>query len=283
MREGSGRRRSRRFILAALLALGGLALGAGPGSLEAATADNATLTITYVSPTSLQVTLADGTVVKSGGTIPAGSYLVLVYDPAAGGDANPNTTINGPGVGLSSNLNSTGMGIDYPSTFGPYTFQTSSSYSVEDTNLGASSLITFATTATATASGGSGSGGTTTSSGGGSTGGGQSTTTTTSSSAGSKTSTMVGTLKGSVTASGKAALSFDGKAVKALKAGRYKVTAVDHSKKSGLIVGHGSAQPITISGAAAVGTSSRSITLSAGKWFFEASTHGPKTAFSVIT
>ena len=167
MREGSGSRRGRIFVAAVVLALCGLALGAGAGSLEAATADNATLTITYLNPTTLQVQTGDGTIVKSGGTIPAGSYLVLVYDPAAGGDANPNLTLNGPGVGLSSNLNSTGMGIDYPSTFGPYTFQTSSSYSVEDTNLGASSLITFNTTATATASGG----GSSTSGGGSSTGG----------------------------------------------------------------------------------------------------------------
>jgi hypothetical protein len=150
----SGSRRGRFLVVGATLAVCGFALGVGVAGISGARADSATLTVTYTSATALQVKLGSGAVVPSGGVIPAGSYMVIVYDDPST-DPNPKLTISGPGVGLSSDLNSTGMGIDQPSTFGPYTFQTSSSYTVEDTNIGASTLVSFTTTATATASGGS--------------------------------------------------------------------------------------------------------------------------------
>jgi hypothetical protein len=93
----------------------------------------------------------------------------------------------------------------------------------------------------------------------------------------------VGTVKGSVSVTGKPALSFNGKAVKTLKAGRYTVMVVDHSKKAGLIVWPLGKHSITLSGAAAVGSSSHTVTLGAGKWFFEALTRGPRTYFSVTS
>jgi hypothetical protein len=136
------------FVVAACL------LGVAAGTLEAraASTDNSTLTITYVTPTSLQVTLGDGTVVTTGSVIPAGTYMVHVIDDPVTGDLNPNIRINGPGVSLVNNLN-TGMGIVDPSSFGPFTFQTSSSYSIQDSIIGAATLVTFTTTATGTAGG----------------------------------------------------------------------------------------------------------------------------------
>jgi hypothetical protein len=263
-----------------VLALCGLALGLSIGSVSATGARSAssTLDITYTSAKSLQVKLSDGTVAGSGTLVPAGTYMVLVYDDP-GTDPNPKLTINGPGVAVSSDLNSTGMGIDQPATLGPYTFQTSSSYTVEDTTIGASSLITFTTTATSGTSGG-----TTSTVPSGSTGSGQTTTTTatTTTTPASKKVKPLGTLKGSVSASGKPTLTFGGKTLKSLKAGLYSVSVADHSKKAGLILGQSSKHAITLSGAAAVGTSVRTVTLSAGKSFFEASTSGPKTYFSVI-
>lgn len=261
------------MIVGVVLALCGLTLGLSIGSIGAtgARAAGTTLNITYTSAKSLQVKLSDGTVTP----IPAGSYTVLVYDDP-GTDPNPKLTINGPGVSVSSDLNSTGMGIDQPATLGPYTFQPSSSYTVEDTNIGASSLVTFTTTATSGSSGGS-----TSTVSSGSTGSGQTTTVTTQTTPVSKKVKLLGTLKGTVSASGKPTLTFDGKALKTLKAGRYSVTVVDHSKKAGLILGQVSKHAITLSGAAAVGTSVHTITLSAGKSFFEASTAGPKTSFTV--
>src|SRR5947207_15440846 len=109
----------KRLTVTALLALCACAvtLGASAGA-EARSADSATLLVTYVGTSSLQVKLGDGTVVRAGGTIPAGSYQVLVDDAD---DTNPAFTMTGPGVSISSDLNSTGMGIDRPAMFGPYT------------------------------------------------------------------------------------------------------------------------------------------------------------------
>ena len=145
------------------------ALGLSVGlDATAARADISTLTITYTTPTSLQVTLSDGTVVKSGSVVPAGSYELHVLDNEVTGDQVPNLKISGPGVSFANSLNE-GMGIPAEQTFGPYTLQTSSTYSIEDSNLGESSLLTFSTTATMTA-GAAGAastyGGTTTRSGG---------------------------------------------------------------------------------------------------------------------
>ncbi len=276
----SSYRRSRLLGFALALALAGLALGLSIGQAGASNAAGSTLMVTYTSSKSIQVKLADGTVVGSGTPVPAGSYTVLVYDDP-NTYPNPRFTINGPGVAVSSDLNSTGMGLDEPASLGPYTFQTSSTYTVEDTNMGASSLVTFTTTAT---SGGSSS--TVTSTASSSTVATTTTMMTTTTTATTTTTPSVaktlGTLKGSVSAAGKAALSFDGKAPKRVKAGRYKVTVVDHSRKAGLFLGEASKHTLTLSGLAALGTSTHTVSLSAGKWFFEASSSGPKSSFTVV-
>ena len=272
MPEGS-RRRGRLLIALAALAVSFVVPSAGVARSRADV-----LAVTYIGSTSLQVRAPDGTTVRSGGTLPAGSYQVQVDDPDY---TNPKFQISGPGVNVSDDLDSTGMGIDRPAYLGPYTFQANASYRIQDANIGASSAITFTTTAGgSTSSGGTSSGGT--SSGGSS--GGTSSGGTSSSSSGSSTATkLVGTVKASVSASGKPALSFNGKAVKTLKAGRYTVTVADHSKKAGLIVWPLGKHAMTLSGAAAIGSSSHTVTLGAGKWFFEAFTRGPRTYFTVTS
>lgn len=271
--------------------LWGCVLSVGSVGVANARVESASLIITYTTPTSLQVSLAGGGAVNSGTVIPAGSYMVTVNDDTSTGDLNPNLTISGPGVSLSSNLNSTGMGIDDPSTFGPYTFQTSSSYSVEDSNLGSSTLVTFTTTATASATGSSSSGSTPTSgsstgsssSNGSSSNPPESNTGTSSSTSGSKTATMLGTLSASVSALGKTTLSYEGKTAKTLKAGVYTVTIELHSDKVGLLLGEVSKHGVdTLRRAAMAGKSSRTVTLSVGRWFVEASTSDPKTYVSVV-
>ena len=92
---------------------------------------------------------------------------------------------------------------------------------------------------------------------------------------------MVGTLKASVSTAGKPTLAFGGKAVKTLKPGRYTISVQDQSKKAGLLLWKLGGHPLTISSAAATGPRSKSVTLSAGKWFIEPSTAGPKTYFTV--
>ena len=75
------------------------------------------LDVTYVGSTSLTIKTDDGTAVRSGATLPAGSYLIVVYDE---NDANPDFRINGPGISISSGLNTAmGMGNAFP--LGPFT------------------------------------------------------------------------------------------------------------------------------------------------------------------
>jgi uncharacterized protein YdaL len=97
----------------------------------------------------------------------------------------------------------------------------------------------------------------------------------------SSTTTLVGTLKGSVSVSGKPALIFAGKAVKTLKAGRYKLTVADKSKKAAFIVWKLGSHAMTLSAVAKIGSSSHTVTLIAGKWFFEGAMSGPRTYFTV--
>ncbi len=279
MRGHSGSQRGR--LLALLGACGALAAATGLLATSAAAAGT-TINVFYTSPTSIQVSLSDGTAVNAGSTIPAGSYQVLVYDNN-NYDTSPKFTMSGPGVSIpANNLNSTGMGIDLPTTFGPFSFQTSSSYTVSDPGIGAS--LTFQTSATSGASSGGSSAGGSTSAGStsaGSTSGGASSGG--SSPAGSSGSpTLVGTVEVSVSVSGKPTLVFDGKNVKSLKAGRYTIRVADHAAKAGLLVGEGSKSPLVLSAAARVGISSKTVTLSAGKWFFEPTAHGPKTYVSVV-
>ena len=231
--------------------------------------DYAELYVIYTGSTAIQVKF-NGNIIRSGAVIPAGLYAVVVYDE--GDNLNPRFVMTGPGVSISSDLNPSGMGLQSV-TFGPYTFPTNASYRIEDTNLGASSVVTFTTSAT---SSGSGSGG----SSGGSSGGTQpSGANATSARSSAK---LLGTLKASVSASGKPTLTFGGKTPKALKAGRYTVTATDQSRTAGLIVGAVAKPAITISGGSAVGTRTRTVTLTVGKWFFAPSTSGKKTYFTVV-
>ena len=99
----------------------------------------------------------------------------------------------------------------------------------------------------------------------------------------SSTTKLVGTLKAAVSTSGRPTLTFNGRAVKSLKTGRYTVAVGDHSKKAGLIVWKLGSHAITLSGSVALGSSSHAVTFSTGKWFFEASMAGPKTYFSVTS
>jgi len=95
--------------------------------------------------------------------------------------------------------------------------------------------------------------------------------------------TIMGTVKVTVSEVGKLALSFDGKTLKTLKAGRYTFSVVDHSKESGLFIGKSSSTVTTLSRVGAVGTTTRTVTLSAGKWFYAATLHGAHAVFAVTS
>ena len=207
MREVFRSRGGALFGVSALVAL--LVSMLGPAVARAA---GPTINVIYTN-NSLQVKLSDGTVVTSGAVIPAGSYTIQVFD--SGDYPSPKFTMTGPGVSVSSELNSSGMGGEF-GTFGPFTLQTNSGYAVSDANMGAGSVVAFTTSATT--------GGLSSSESPGSSSSG-------SGSSGSKTPTTLGTFKLAVGATGRPTLTFGGKAVKTLKAGKYSVSVGDSSKE----------------------------------------------------
>jgi hypothetical protein len=239
--------------VAALASLCLSALGSAASSVN-----GLTINIMYTT-SSLQAKLSNGTVLASGTVVPPGPYSVVVYDSID--DSNPLFTMTGSGVSVSSDLNPTGVGIEVPMTFGPFLLEASSSYSIFDANMAGGSAILFTTAATGSSASNEATSGST--------------------SSGSTAAKTLGSLALFVGASGKPFLSFGGKPVKTLKAGRYTLIVGDSSRKVGLLIGHGSVHPTTLSGVAAVGASSRSVNLTSGMWFYETSPRGPKIYFTV--
>jgi hypothetical protein len=243
-----------------------LSLVVGALVVGSARADG-TLTVKYVGCTGLSVTPSPA---------PSGSVSVLVYDDD---NCNAAFTITGPGVNFSSDLNSTGMGIDHPAgPFGPFNFQAGATYTVRDANINASASFS------PTASGGS------TGSTGGSTGssGGSSGSTSGSTSSGGKTSgstsstgtKTLGALVGTISPNGKATLKLGGATVKRLKAGVYKLTVTDNSKKAGLVIQALGYHAMSESAVSGTGTKTTTLRVIPAKYFFQA-TGGPKTYFTV--
>jgi hypothetical protein len=119
-------------------------------------------------------------------------------------------------------------------------------------------------------SGGTSSGGT---SGGGSTG----------STGGTTTTALRGTLSGTVARAGLLKLSFQGRAVSRLKAGRYRVTVVDRTPARSFVVQGSKRSAITVSGVSFVGTHSVIVDFKAGQWsFFTSAGTKSKSSFVVV-
>jgi hypothetical protein len=220
-----------------------------------------TINVTY-SANSISAKLSNGTTLSTGTVVPPGLYSVVVYDSVVNSD--PAFTMTGPGTSVSSDLAPDGMGIEVPVTFGPFTLAPSSSYVISDTNM-SGAQITFSTAATGTSASADPSTGGTSPNG----------------SAASSAKGTLGTLAMSLGTVGKPILTMGGKPVKTLKHGTYSLIVGDASKKGGLLIGHGTTHPITLSGTAAVGTSLRTLSLTPGRWFFETSSKGPKVYFTV--
>jgi hypothetical protein len=92
-----------------------------------------------------------------------------------------------------------------------------------------------------------------------------------------------GTLDATVTAAGKPSLTFRGKAVTSLKAGRYTIEVADSSKSAGLILQEARQNAIAVAPVSYVGKRHTAVTLRAGQWFFYATFVGAKTYFLVTT
>jgi hypothetical protein len=261
MPEGPARRRRRLVSVAVLLVLffGAFVVGS-------ARADG-TLTVKYVGCTGLSVTPSPA---------PSGSVTVLVYDDD---NCNAAFTLTGPGVNFSSDLNSTGMGIDHPAgPFGPFTLQAGATYTVRDANINASASFSPTASGGSTGSTGGSSGGGSGSTGG-STGSGGNTSGSTSSSSSTKT---LGTLVGTISPTGKATLKLGGATVNKLKAGVYKLTVTDQSKKAGLVIQALGYHAMSESAVSGTGTKTTTLRVIPAKYFFQA-TGGPKTYFLVTS
>jgi len=247
--------RARLFFCAAVLA----SLCAANGGSAASRVDGLTINVFYTG-TSLEAKLSNGTALSTGAVVPPGPYSVVVYD--SGDDANPRFTMTGPGASISSDLNPDGSGIQVPVTFGPFVLEPSASYAIFDANMAGGQQITFTTSATGSSASSSGS----------------SAHAAKSAHSGAKT---LGTLTLSLGTAGRPILLLAAVPVTKLKAGRYSLIVGDKSKKAGLLIGRGKRRPARVSGTKAVGTHTRFLTLTVGKWFYEASKHGPKTYFEV--
>jgi len=94
---------------------------------------------------------------------------------------------------------------------------------------------------------------------------------------------VLGTLTGAVSTKGKLTLTFKGKSVATLSAGRYTVSVTDKSKTAGFILQTLHASAVTVTSASFTGHKSETITLTSGQWFDYPSTHGQKTYFVVVS
>jgi hypothetical protein len=83
---------------------------------------------------------------------------------------------------------------------------------------------------------------------------------------GSEATPFRGTLAGAVTAAGRLTVSFRGKSVASLKAGRYTVAVNDKSSSDGFLLAKPNRRPVPVTGTTFLGTRSLSVTLTAGKW-----------------
>jgi len=264
-------------VPAAFTAIGALMAGVTSGS--AATAALPSLYVTYNLQCHFTMTLDNGAVVGSGGAIPYGKYQLVISTPVAfaggaGGCDFINFGLTGPGINYATQL---GEG-DETEDLSTQTFTVGSSYTAADRTVAPGTTITFTASSTPV----SASSGPPTSS---STSTHKPVATTNSpTKEGSSTSTVVnrGTLVGLVSAGGRVTLTFHGKPVTQITAGRYKVQVVDQSNKDGFTIQQLKQLPTTVTGVSFVGTRTATIVLARGQSLYYPSFTGRKSYFLVV-
>ncbi len=266
-------------LFAALALLGFAGLLAGASWSHAAV--SSTLYAGFDADGNIHLAYVDGTMIGTpnppGSLVPAGTYSIVVNNNGVDdlGDYHY-FQLTGPGVNLSVGTNL------YDTTTWTATFQPSSTYVYSDTNNPTTIREVFGTP-------GSGAGTVATTS---------TTVTTTPGSPTGTTSTpkltsnnpLVGTgivpfrgdLTGTVSASGALSLELKGKNVATLEAGRYKVSVVDHSARSGFNLQEIRKSATTVTGTTFVGKRSVTVALKAGQWFYYPTFIGKKTYFIVV-
>jgi hypothetical protein len=248
-----------------------------------------TLYVNYTMNCTFTITGDNGARVTS---IPPGTYQVFITTPMVFADVDltgitdmtacksfTQFALTGPGVNLATTL----QDGDEDKELDRATFQPSSTYLAVDNNQPSVARFSFTTTATGSASDVTGP---TTSS---TSGKGDTQSSLLGSSAKSSTSTagaslpLRGTLVATVSASGTPKLTYKGKGVTTLQAGRYTVSVSDHSKKGGFIIQGVKQGATTVTGVAFVGNRRKTLDLKAGQWFFYPTFVGAKSFFIVTS
>jgi hypothetical protein len=251
---------------------------------QSARADDPTIYVHYTMNCTFTIVGDNGAPIT---VIPPGRYQVLVTSPIPFGEidlsgaADPNLAcghslsfrLTGPGVSLHTTLeDGDGTGEQFQAMF-----QVGSYVAQEDRRPTLRTVITVASGAASTALTPSGGSGTTQSGGSGTPTQSQPSKTTPVSTAG-----LRGTLNGNVSTSGKLTLLFKGKKVSSLKAGRYKVTVLDETGRTGFLIQRLGKHAVKVTGPAFLGRHTVTLTLNAGQWFFYSSP-GKKSYFVVTT
>lgn len=225
-----------------------------------------TLDVTFFTNGQISVALPDGTPVgtTSGAptVIPAGVYTISVLGPGNCAQL-PLFDLSGPGVRIQDDM----IGGEVVSEAHTTTFLPNSTYTWRTDNDSASPIHTFATSSQVLGTAPV-----------------QTSTTPTSTTplsqdiVGSGIVLSRGTIEGSISASGKLTLSYKGKSVKRLTAGRYTFKITDRSSSHGFMLER-SAKTLSLTAAAFVGKRTATVDLTAGSWLFVPS--GAKPAFSI--
>lgn len=240
-------------------------------SAGARTAANLSIDVSFFTNGTITVTLPNGSPVgtTSGSptVIPAGYYAVMLSGPG-GCTSLPHFVLNGPGENIVDNLTE-GEVTNFQ--YNAY-FQPNSTYTWKD-DANPSVVYTFATSGDIQGSPPPqpGHAGIQASNHG---------TAQSQDVLGSAVATTRGTLAGSVSAGGTLTLSFEGKPAATLAAGRYTLKVTDSSRQSGFMLVKAK-HTLTVTGMAYVGERTATVTLTSGRWTFEAAPGGKATAITV--
>jgi hypothetical protein len=257
----------------------------GAGARGGAEALYPTLYVNYALDCTFTVTDDSGNPVKS---IPPGGYEVDVTTPIlfssygqelgtdnfTGCQGHAQFQLTGPGVDLSTTLFN---GCSSNQILPVQTFQPNSTYSAQDNNQPSVARVVFTTlvsgsptppTSPLTRT---------------STGPGTLSTDVVGSAASKGAAPLRGRLAVVVTAGGKLTLTLKGKTPSTLRAGRYDVSVVDHSKTAGSAIEELHHPATSLAGTSFVGHRSTAIDLQAGQWLFYRTPGGKKTYFLVAS
>jgi hypothetical protein len=216
--------------------------------------NDAKAAVTQVAPTTYQVVIATPSPF-------AGIYHAGAND-LVGCNGHVGFRLSGPGVNVTTTLD----GGDGAYEVDSVTFQSGASYTLQDDSNVAGTRRTIVASAPAPAV--------------------SSTTSTTTKSTTKpppiavKHPAVLATLAGSVTTTGKLALTLKGKPVTTLPSGRYKLTVLDETGRAAFVLQRLGKQATTVTTAAYLGRRSVTVVLEPGRWSFF-STPGRKRHFNV--